>query len=197
MKSYYNFQLSVKRRKTQIILCLAITCIVFCGIQANAFSDAIFWQCNYPSRTFSLHDITCVQEVSCKKTQLRCSKNNKTLFTAQDFAETIVNSDDGNYLVGLSNLGSENAFWVRTVDGNVIAFKPHNDGEIRIDNGKGGTKLIPAHSAFKLHYCTESVTNVREWYDRENPDVKFRTSNGELAGVSVTGCDGKRVELVR
>jgi hypothetical protein len=49
---------------------------------------------------------------------LTCSRGAEQLFTVKDFADYVAASDDGQYTVGLSNRGSENAFWIRNSERN-------------------------------------------------------------------------------
>ena len=112
---------------------------------------------------------------------LSCSRGQRTLFTAADFADYIAASEDGRYIVGLSNRGSENAFWVRDSDGKVVACKSHWVGP----------------NLFRgIHYCSESVTNVREWFDAKDPHVRFQFGGGKLTQVVVRGCAGNDLRLL-
>src|SRR6516164_305948 len=110
-----------------------------------AFADRAFWGCAYGEpQVLRSGPIACRQEVrQCKNMILSCSRGAESLFTVSDFADYIAASADGRYVVGLSNRGSENAFWIRDSHGKVIERKTHTSG--------------------RLHYCEESVTNVREW----------------------------------
>jgi hypothetical protein len=112
---------------------------------------------------------------------LSCSRGAESLFTVSDFADYIAASVDGRYIVGLSNRGSENAFWIRDSHGKVIERKTHAFG--------------PRHW-WGIHYCEESVTNVRDWFDPKNPDVRFRFADGKLVQVVVRSCDGKDLRLL-
>jgi hypothetical protein len=99
-----------------------------------------------------------------------------------DFADYIAASEDGRYIVGLSNRGSENAFWIRDSRGKVIERKTH---------------FLGPHYWSGIHYCSKSVTNVREWFDAKHPDVRFRFKDGKLVQVAVRGCDGKDLHLLK
>jgi hypothetical protein len=149
-----------------------------------AFADRVFWGCVYGEpQLLRSGQITCRQEVrDCKRMILSCSRGTKSLFTVDDFADYIAASDDGQYIVGLSNRGSENAFWIRNSQGEVIERKTH---------------LLGTHYWLGIHYCSESVTNVREWFDREHPDVRFQLRNGKLVQVEVRSCDGKDLRLLK
>ena len=109
-----------------------------------------------------------------------CRRGDVQLFAVEDFADTVAGSDDGRFIVGLSNRGSENAFWVRSSDGRLIKRKTHNLGR---DHWVG------------VHYCLESVTNVRQWFDEKQPDVRFQIEAGKLVHVTVRSCDGKDLNL--
>ena len=112
---------------------------------------------------------------------LTCGRGAKTLFSGADFADYIAASDDGDYIVGLSNRGSENAFWIRNSQGRVIERKTH---------------FLGPHYWWGLPYCRESVTNVREWLDGKTPDVRFQLKDGKLEQVVVRSCDGKDLFLM-
>jgi hypothetical protein len=47
-----------------------------------------------------------------------------------------------------------------------------------------------------LHYCQQSVTNVREWFDKAEPAVTFQFADGKLMQVVVRSCDGKDLLLL-
>ena len=113
---------------------------------------------------------------------LSCSRGAEPLFTVNDFADYIAASDDGQYVVGLSNRGSENAFWIRNSRGDVIERKTHSLGP---------------HYWQGIHYCSRSVTNVREWFDAKAPDVRFQLKDGKLVQVVVRSCDGKDLHLMK
>lgn len=34
-------------------------------------------------------------------------------------------------------------------------------------------------------------SDVREWFDKDHPDVRFRFEGGKLSNVTVRGCDGR------
>ena len=46
-----------------------------------------------------------------------------------------------------------------------------------------------------VKYCRFSVSIVREWYDQEKPDVRFKVENGKFKEVSVRDCKGARAVL--
>jgi hypothetical protein len=149
-----------------------------------AFADRVFWGCQYGEpQILRSGQLACRQEVrQCNTMILSCSRGGKTLFTVDDFADFVAASDDGRYIVGLSNRGSVNAFWIRDSQGKVIDRKTH---------------LLGAHHWSGIHYCQESASNVREWFDRIHPDVRFQFKDGKLAQVSVRSCDGKELHLLR
>jgi hypothetical protein len=112
---------------------------------------------------------------------LTCRRGDGQLFVVDDFADFIAASDDGRYIVGLSNRGSENASWIRTSDGRLLKRKTHAVGR---NNWVG------------LHYCSETVSNVREWFDEKQPNVRFQIESGKLMQVTVRSCDGKDLHLL-
>lgn len=113
---------------------------------------------------------------------LTCRRGAENLFTVEDFADYLAASDNGRYLVGLSNRGSVNAFWIRDSSGKVIEHKTH---------------FLGTHYWLGIHYCSQSVTNVREWFDAKNPDVRFQIKDGKLVQVLVRSCDGKDLHLLK
>lgn len=149
-----------------------------------AFADRTFWGCGYGKpQILRSGQIACRQEVrQCTKMILSCSRGAEPLFTVEDFADYVAASDDGQTIVGLSNRGSENAFWIRNSHGKVIERKTHVPGP---------------HYWRGIHYCRESVTNVREWFDAKVPDVRFQFKDGKLVQVVVRGCDGRDLYLVK
>lgn len=164
-----------------------IRIVVACFLALLPFSasaDRVFWGCGYGDpRVLRSGQIVCRQEVRhCSTMILSCSRGAEALFTVNDFADYIAASDDGRYIIGLSNHGSENAFWIRDSSGKLMERRTPNSG---------------AYYWPGIHYCSESVTNVREWSDVERPDVRFQFQDGELEQVVVRGCDGKDLRLLK
>jgi hypothetical protein len=151
--------------------------ILLLAAPSSVLADRVYWGCNYgPPQVLRSGQLACHQEVNhCYKMTISCSQGDKALFTEDDFADAIAMSDDGRYIVGLSNRGSENAFWIRDRQGKLLSRKTHNDGGI--------------------HYCQESVTNIREWFDEKQPDVRFQFKDDKLSQLSVRSCDGKELNL--
>ena len=149
----------------------------------SAFADRVFWGCTYGEpRLLRSGEIVCRQEVrQCTTMHLSCSRGSESLFTVSDFADYIAASEDGQYIVGLSNRGSENAFWIRESRGRVLVRKTHFTGK----NGSQG-----------IHYCSVSITNIREWFDSKHPNVRFQFKDGKLVQVMVRSCDGKDIHLL-
>jgi hypothetical protein len=113
---------------------------------------------------------------------LSCSRGPEPLFAVDDFADYVAASEDGQYVISLSNRGLTNAFWIRNSRGEVIERKTHSIGP---------------HYWQGIHYCSQSVTNVRKWFDAKAPDVRFELKNGKLAQVVVRSCDGKDLDLIK
>jgi hypothetical protein len=155
---------------------------VFLLVPSLTLADMGYWGCDYgPPQVLRSGPLACRQEVrDCYKMTLTCSQGDKTLFKVDDFADAVAMSEDGRYIVGLSNRGSKNAFWIRDRQGKLITWKTHN---------------FSLHYWLGIHYCRYSVTNVREWFAEKQPDVKFQFKDGKLSQVSVRSCDGKEVQL--
>lgn len=158
--------------------------VVVAMLPATALADRVFWGCSYGDRqVLRSGPIACRQEVrQCKNMVLSCSRGAESLFTVSDFADHIATSPDGRYIVGLSNRGSENAFWIRDVHGKVLERRTH---------------ILGPHHWSGIHYCQESVTNVREWFDKADPAVRFQFADGKLTQVLVRSCDGKDLRLLK
>jgi hypothetical protein len=156
-------------------------------LPVSGFADEFFWGCGYGDpQILRSGQVACRQEVrKCKKMILSCSLGSKALFTVHDFADYIAASDDGRYIVGLSNHGSENAFWIRDSHGKVIERKKHL------------FQIVGTNNSLGIHYCTATVTNVRVWFDWKQPDVRFRFKDGKLVQVAVRGCDGNDLQLLK
>jgi hypothetical protein len=94
--------------------------------------------------------------------------------------EELFSSKDSRYFLGASNSGLvRDAYVVFDNDGNIVEKQNHEEG--------GGI----------IKYCNTSITVIRNWYDSKNPDVKFNAFFGKLWSVSINGCDGKRVSLLK
>lgn len=154
-----------------------VAVVVMVMLPVTVLADRVFWGCNYGEpQVHRSGPIACRQEVrQCYNMILSCSRGDESLFTVNDFADYIAASADGRYIVGLSNRGSENAFWIRDSRGIMIQRKTHDSG---------------------LHYCQQSVTNVREWFDKAEPAVTFQFADGKLMQVVVRSCDGKDLLLL-
>ena len=103
---------------------------------------------------------------------LTCEQAGKPLFVAA-FADHIAVPDQGRYVVGLSNHGMTPLFWLRDFNGEPIGLTPQAE----------------------VHFCAESVTNVRVWFDSDAPNVKFQFEGDRLSRVVVRGCDGHDVSF--
>lgn len=161
-----------------------VAAVVMAVLSPAAFADRVFWGCNYGEpQVLRSGPIACRQEVrQCKNMILSCSRGAESLFTVSDFADHIAASEDGQYIVGLSNRGLVAAFWIRNLHGRVIGRKMNS----------------PNWNPWRgVHYCAQSVTNVREWFDNRNPNVRFHFSDGKLLQIAVRGCDGNDVRLLK
>jgi hypothetical protein len=149
-----------------------------------AHADRAFWGCGYGApRTLQAGPITCRQEVQgCYKMTLSCTRAGEPLFTVADLADYAAVSEDGRYVLGLANRGGVSAFWVRDAAGKLLERRTHDLGP----------RAWPG-----VHYCAMSVSNVREWFDLKNPNVRFGIKDGNLVQIVVRGCDGRDVQLLR
>ena len=90
-------------------------------------------------------------------------------------------SEDGQVFVGISNRGlPQTAFFAL--------------------GAKGELLFESKHQFSHLKYCDESVTLVRRWYDQEHPDVRFSYTGRDiqwLSSITVNGCDGATVDLLK
>ena len=48
-----------------------------------------------------------------------------------------------------------------------------------------------------MHVEKRSPDNVREWFDEQQPDVRFEYTEGRLGAVVVRGCDGRDVRVTK
>jgi hypothetical protein len=88
-------------------------------------------------------------------------------------------SEDNQFFVGLSNHGIPGtAFVVFDAQGNLIREQKH--------------RFLPS-----AMYTSQSVTLVRTWYDADKPDVAFDIKDGQLKGVSVSGSNKQRYDLLK
>jgi hypothetical protein len=89
-------------------------------------------------------------------------------------------SPDGKAFVGLSNSG-----WPGTA---AIIF-----------DRSGRLLLLAEHNRISLHYCQETSTFTKVWYDDLNPKVEFPVFSGnvrERRGITLRDCQGKTVDLL-
>jgi hypothetical protein len=92
--------------------------------------------------------------------------------------DRIFAAPDNSLFLGLSNSG---------IPGTAVVLFD-NDGNLR---------LLAAHGAAEFDYCAKSVTTQREWFDENNPQVKFvlEAKAGEARGIFLRDCRGRTVEL--
>jgi hypothetical protein len=158
-------------------------CLFLALVTVSALADRVYWGCLYGGpKILHAGGIDCTQTVSCNSMNLSCRRGANVLFAVKDFADYIAVSEDGAFIVGLSNRGSENAFWIRNSHGDILNRKTHSLGPY---NWHG------------VHHCAESTSNVREWFDANDPRVRFQIANGKLIQVTVRGCDGRDAQLVK
>jgi len=92
--------------------------------------------------------------------------------------DRLFTAPSNDYFVGVSNSGLTNdAYVVFDYHGKLLIRQPHDSTEV--------------------NYCKMSISLVRVWYEESNPDVKFGLVGGVLREISINGCDGKRVSLLK
>jgi hypothetical protein len=146
------------------LLCLFL---LLCLFSLPAFADMVSWKSVYQSKTLTAGPLTCLQTV----TSLACKRGERPLFAVPAFADHLAVSENEQYIVGLANRGLVPLFWLRNLNGEPIDLSP----------------------ASTIHFCRMSVTNVRDWFEAEQPDVKFKFDGDKLTNVVVKGCDGREV----
>jgi hypothetical protein len=160
------------RTKLLTIVSAVFLCQPFSSaLVSSALADAVYWGCVFTPTTLTAGPLTCRQTVECRRQSLTCRQGDKTLFTVDAFADHLAVSDNGQYIVGLSNRGMVPLYWLRNSSGEQI-------------------NLTPA-SGFR--FCLRSVTNIRQWFDEKRPDVTFRFDGDKLTQVTARGCDGHEV----
>ncbi|MHC4166307.1 MAG: hypothetical protein ACYSWQ_05065 [Planctomycetota bacterium] len=88
-------------------------------------------------------------------------------------------SEDNQFFVGVSNSGIPGtAFIVFDNKGNLIREVKH---------GYLGNDL----------YTMMSVTIIREWYNKDKPEIKFDIQNNRLHDIEINGSNGLRYKLLR
>ncbi len=66
-----------------------------------------------------------------------------------------------------------------------------------IFDSKGNLKVEAKHNMYPFHYCRESITRVREWFDDDNPKLRYVYSeDGEFDDIIVNGCNGKEIKII-
>jgi hypothetical protein len=91
--------------------------------------------------------------------------------------EQVFAEKENRFFVGLSNRGLTRTAWV-------------------VFDQEGRIIREQRHDIVAMKYCRSSITVVREWYDKEKPEVRFKVEGGKLKEVSVRDCQGKRLLLL-
>jgi hypothetical protein len=149
-----------------------------------AFADGYPWRRGYKPRTLISGPLVCYQKAGCQDQQLNCKWEDQPLFDADAFADYIAASDNRRYIVGLTNRGSVPLFWLRDFHGELI-YSGRDSSET------WGPDLPATSHEPVIHFCRASVTNVREWFNEQRPEVKFEFEGDKLLNVTMRGCDGK------
>ncbi len=140
------------------------------------------------SKTYLLGDATCHESTKSltRPGQMmpradyyfNCERNQKALFSLPFGAELISLSNDRQFAMGVSNHGlHDHAFWIINSQGKVIAERRHSR--------HGGS----------LEYCRQTITLIRKWFDKANPDVDFIVRDNQLLDVKINSCSKKRLSL--
>jgi hypothetical protein len=138
-----------------------------------AAADAVYWGCGFAPTTLSAGPLTCRQTVTCHDKLLVCTKGDRKIFEADAFADRIAVASKGEYVLGLSNRGGKFLYWLRNFRGETIPIAPVRPVE----------------------FCTMSVSNIREWFNVNSPDVEFQFDGDRLATIVVNGCNGRAVDF--
>jgi len=138
-----------------------------------AAADAEYWGCGFAPTTLIAGPLTCRQTVTCQDTLLVCTKEDRTIFEADAFADRIAVAARGEYVLGLSNRGGKFLYWLRNFRGETIPITP----------------VSP------IEFCAMSASNIREWFNVNGPDVKFQFEGDRLAMIVVKGCSGRPVDF--
>jgi hypothetical protein len=67
---------------------------------------------------------------------------------------------------------------------------------IVVFDAEGQIIVLVNHTTTLFDYCRQSVTLLREWYDHENPDIRFGDPESKPSGISLRDCRGKRIDLI-
>lgn len=59
----------------------------------------------------------------------------------------------------------------------------------------GRMSLFALHNVAEFEYCERSTTLVRQWYDPENPNVRF-DGPAQLGAITLRDCKGEQVSLL-
>ena len=152
----------------------------------NAHADSWQYEAKIETQEFSFGPIRIVQKLDATQNQ-----------TYPDFLLTIYNvgsevgrypglafrtfyaSPDNHIFVGLSNGGIPGSA--------VIVF-----------DSSGVISVLAKHGVAQFDYCDTSVSIIRTWYDKDNPDVEFKLDgNPSEQGIYLRSCRGTRIELLK
>lgn len=161
-----------------------IYCVVF---SRHVFADMPSPKRWKQEKTFAFGDIQIKQSFSSIRDpmdpefKLRVYEKGKLLLQLNDVAfDAFFSSPDGGAFVGLSNSG-----WPGTA---VIIF-----------DRRGRILLIAEHGYARFDYCRETSTFIKEWYDAEDPQVRFpifKISDDRTPGITIKNCRGETVDLL-
>lgn len=92
--------------------------------------------------------------------------------------EEIFASKDNQYFLGVSNSGIPGTAFV-------------------IFDNKGRLIREVKHDYSDLNYSSESVTIIKAWYDKKNPNVTFKAEKFGLWEVHINTSSGERINLLK
>ena len=168
--------------RRQAIALLASSVLLACI--SPALADSWRFPAKLDKQTFAFGEVRSVVTTDARQDQrfptfqLEVFKADRrvAIFPGIGF-EQLFASRDHKLFLGLSNSGL-----------------PGTAAIVFTDNGE--VRLLATHGLAKFEYCEESVTLQREWYDSQNPNVRF-TFEGDKLGIFLRDCRGQEIELIR
>jgi len=160
-----------------LFLCIVLTC-------SPTWADKWALKPEVKDTEFPFGDTRIVLHYDSTKDQrypkykLSVYRDGKLMAEHEDVGFTqIFAPPDNAFFLGVSNDGLiQDAYVIFDRDGRIIRQQPHD------------TK--------KVDYFEMSVTLVRKWYDRDDPNPRFTVVDGKLKDVRINACDGASVSLL-
>jgi len=153
---------------------------------APSFARADSW--NFPATVES--DVEVHGDVSVRRT-LDARKNQKY----PDYRIEVLRG--GELLARIPGVYFERLF---TAPDDSLFVGLSNDGlpgtAVIIFDKEGRLFAHVKHGAAEFDYCNRSVTLRREWFDFDNPDVRFDKDQWGTYGITLRNCRGEKINLV-